>query len=214
MIAHLEVLGRKALLLLPRLGRLLGKDYYLAGGTGLALQAGHRRSEDLDFFIHAVALVLPDKERLKIRLRKLGTFEVRKEDAGTLHLYLGKVQVTFLAYRPKLIEPVLVIEQTRVASPVDIGLMELSAIVDRGSRKDFMDLAWIIRERKSLPDLISLTDRKFTGSHDFKIQVMKALTYFADAETEVSPVVLDPRYQWPPVKKFIQAEVKRMGSKF
>ena len=211
---HLEVLGKEAIRLLPILGKILGNRYYLAGGTALALQAGHRRSEDLDFFRLAEDGRLPGKERLKSGLRRLGKFVLEFEDEGTLHLAVHGVRVSLLAYRVPHLEPLVRAEGVGMAGPLDIGLMKLSAIIGRGTKRDFIDLAWIIREHYPLATLLKTLPRKFPEASAIVLIALKALVSFEQAEKSPDPVVLDPRYQWVPVRKFIVAEVKRIASQF
>ena len=212
MIVHREVLSARALRLLDRIGGILGPACYLAGGTGLALRAGHRKSEDLDFFRHEPGLVLRARDRLKHALTQAGRYRLLSEDEGTLHLVFGDVRVSVLAYRAPLLRKPDRIGAARVAHPVDIGLMKLSAIIGRGARKDFLDIACVLREHARLAALLRLAPAKFPESRDIVFLALKSLVYFADAEAEPDPVILRDEYRWSSVKAFLRIEVVRLSS--
>jgi hypothetical protein len=94
---HREALGRWQRLLLPRLAPLAREHgFYLAGGTGLALQVGHRRSVDFDWFREDP---IDDPLRLAADLRAPDfRFETDRVEKGTLHGRASGVRVSFLQY--------------------------------------------------------------------------------------------------------------------
>ncbi|MEK7477704.1 MAG: nucleotidyl transferase AbiEii/AbiGii toxin family protein [Candidatus Coatesbacteria bacterium] len=212
MTPHREVLSREAMRLLGSLGGILGPSYYLAGGTGLALQAGHRKSEDLAFFRHAPGLVLPARERLKRSLLEAGRYQILSEDEGTLHLAYGDTRVSLLASRPPLLRKAIRMDRALVADPVDIGLMKISAVIGRGAKKDFIDMACLLKEYVALAELLRLAPKKFPESREISFLALKALVYFADAEAEPDPVILKGEYRWSPVKAFLRSEVTKASS--
>jgi len=187
--------GHRALELLSSAGIL--QDFYLAGGTGLALHLGHRLSEDLDFFSPASV----DTLMLKQRLDDLGDFQLLEERWGTLHGIFQETKISFLYYRyPLLLSPV-VFNGCPVAAPEDIAPMKIEAIASRGSKKDFFDLYFITREIADLPHSLEFYRRKFTGLNFNLYHVLKSLTYFADAEKEKDPVLLR-RVSWSEIKDY------------
>lgn len=115
------------------------RGFYLGGGAALALHLGHRRSVDLDYFL---ASEMGDPLLLASELRR-GTpaFEITDTAPGTLHGHWSQVPVSFLEFRyPLLVPPLEWAEGAcRVASLDDLAAMKLSAIIQRGHRKDFLD---------------------------------------------------------------------------
>lgn len=190
--------------------RFGGGGYYLAGGTSLALQAGHRRSEDLDFFVQVPGLALPAPRELDAFLRAQPRCRIRAADRGTRHADADGVHLSFLATPYPLIRPLRRAGRARLAHPVDLGLMKLAAIIARGSRKDFMDLAWIVRHAASLRTLLKYAPKKFGPHAGFAALAFRALVYFDDAEREeTDPVTLSPDMRWDRVKRVIEDEVRR-----
>ncbi len=206
---HQDALPAKALALIPKLAAIGAiARFYLAGGTALALQRGHRLSVDLDFFSAEEALEERGRQSLKERLSRLKGFKVREEKEGTLHAVLEDVEVSFLRYHYPLLRRPRLWKRLRIASLHDIGLMKVGAIIGRGSRKDFRDLREIGREIP-LEKLLRLAPSKFPDSEDFLFQASKALVYFEDAEPQPDPRLLRPE-PWQEVKRYFTQEVPRV----
>jgi len=166
---------------------LAGSDFYLAGGTALAFQLGHRISVDLDF----MSATFEDPEDLLrlLRDRRL-KFETTLISKGTLYLDVDGVQVSFFAYRYPMLAPLIRPSDglLPLAHPDDIAAMKLAAITSRGSRKDFIDLWCLIREGCSLDSCLGLFRRKYS-SRDIG-HVIRSLTYFDDADLDPEPRML------------------------
>jgi len=185
------------------------RDFYLAGGTGLALLLNHRRSVDLDFFSRVNQLDVAGRRSLVARLRRLPGWRLLEAREGTIHGRVGGVRVSFFWYPEPLVKPLIRRRPLQVASLEDIGLMKLAAIIGRGSRKDFVDL-YAICQRRLLSRLLALGRRKFRDVRDFPMQAMKALTFFEDAERE--PVVMTSvPLSWERVRAFFSREVRLLA---
>ncbi len=198
------------------LGRLVAagatQDFYLAGGTGLALLLCHRRSVDLDFFSRTNRLAFEERRDLQARLRRLPRWSVMEAKDGTLHGRVGRTRISFFWYDAPLVRPLVRQGAARIASLEDIGLMKLGAVIGRGSRKDFVDL-YVICRRIPLQRLLALSPRKFTKSRDFTLQALKALVYFRDAERE--PVIITiPPVAWDRIKAFFMHEVRVLARRW
>jgi hypothetical protein len=112
---------------------------------------------------------------------------------GTLHGSINGVPTSFLAY-DRLRACARRREGFRIASLDDLACMKLSAIVDRGSKKDFVDVFALCREHRPLHELLQLYARRFRRADVG--HVMVALSYFADAEGTPMPRMLWP-VTWP-----------------
>ncbi len=182
----------------------LAKDFYLVGGTALAIQMGHRESIDLDWFGKGDF----DVKRLKEKLSDLGELRIEAEEESTLHASLDRVKVTFLSYSYPLIFPLIDFEGGFLADKRDIATMKLDAISSRGSKKDFVDLYFLLKEY-SLGELLGLFERKYRGIKYNQLHLIKSLTYFKDAEEEPLPKMIQ-KVSWEGVKSTIQREVKKL----
>lgn len=178
--------------------------FYLAGGTGLALHLGHRRSVDVDLF-SAEAFEPND---LIGYLRKRGTLSIVTTAPATLHVTFEDTKVSFLGYEYPVLDAYDAFNGVNVASPRDIACMKLSAIASRGTRRDFVDVYEIARIHR-LGELVDLFQRKFAEVQFSKVHLLKSLTYFADAEKEPMPDMLVP-VSWREIRRFFEREVPKL----
>ena len=183
----------------------LTDDWVLAGGTGLALQFGHRLSRDLEFFRQGPF----DSLELADALSRVGPVHVQGRSGGTLHLTISSMRVSFLATQRPLIYPGAVYRGLVVADPRDIAVMKVAAIGGRGSRRDFVDLYFLLRNGGSLESILALVRRRFAGLDLNEYHLLRSLVFFEDAETEPMPKMLR-RVAWPVIKRAIIAEVRRV----
>jgi len=115
------------------------EPFYLAGGTGLALQIGHRYSNDFDFFTDQNF----NNESIKQILASVGTFQLFQDKEGTVEGSVNNTRLSFFHYPYPLIDETIFVGRLELASILDIALMKLSALSSRGSRKDFVDLYFL-----------------------------------------------------------------------
>jgi hypothetical protein len=188
------------------------KDFYLAGGTGLALHLGHRFSVDLDFFSPDDAAVGPDQRdalrmllddpSLTITYDKDGTFVATWQGVG---LSFFRLPLYPLVQMPYLLEGV------PVATIPEIGAMKLAALIDRGTRKDMVDL-YCLLQIVTLEAIFEVAAVKYSRVRSFPVSAMRALAYFADAEALPMPRMLD-RTPWPKMRKFLERQAMEAGRK-
>jgi len=180
------------------------EGFYLAGGTGLALHFGHRRSIDLDLFREDAF----ESSVLRDRLRGLDGLARVALAAGTAHLTLHGVKVSFLHYPYPLIFPPRSYGRLTVADPRDIACMKIEAIANRGSRRDFVDL-YVAAAEFGLAQIFEWFTTKYAAVAYNRMHVMKALTYFRDAEDEPLPDLMIP-IDWSSVTRFFVSEAPRL----
>ena len=182
----------------------ISTQFYLAGGTALAIQLGHRKSIDLDFFSCDDFSI----EKLKKELSPLGEFVVIDQDQGTLNASLDGVKVSFLRYDYIQLYPYIVFENINLADERDIAAMKIDAASSRGSKKDFIDLYFLL-QKYSLAELIGFFEKKFTNIKYNKLHIFKSLVFFEDAEDEPMPIMLTD-VSWQKVKEKISQETLKL----
>lgn len=198
---------------LERLGEAgVAREFYLAGDTGLALSLHHRRSVDLDFFSQTNRLDFEGRRSLTARLEELPRWRLIEAKDGTVHGQVGQVRVSFFWYPQPLAKPLIRKGRIRIAAIEDIGLMKVGAIIGRGSRKDFVDL-YAICQQLPLSRLLVLGGRKFRRVRDFRLQALKALAFFDDAERE-PPLVIPASLAWSRVTAFFNREVRVLARRY
>ncbi len=179
-MVNLEILDTQRQSLLPKIVEV-GQGFYLAGGTALALQLGHRDSIDFDFFTTGDV----DTTSLwqQIETVFIGHhLQKTQEEKDTLSLVLdGDVRISFFGYHYPLLEPVIPANGLELASVLDIGCMKLSAITGRSTLKDYVDLYFIFK-KMNLATLLEASSKKFPTLD--QALILKSLVYFDDIEPE------------------------------
>jgi predicted nucleotidyltransferase component of viral defense system len=185
------------------------QDYYLAGGTALALQIGHRLSTDLDWFSTQRILLAAEREGIVRALGSEGQPHVVSEQDGMLYMRLWGTDVSFIYQQYILLRETVLYQGINLASPADIGLMKLAAINSRGARRDFVDL-YCLRNLISLDELLILAPQKYSTRPDFLAIAVRALSYFEDAEQQPMPQMYAPA-RWEDVKVYCQTAARNLA---
>jgi len=198
---HYETVDAATLDLLKKIMALpLFAPLRLVGGTAMALQTGHRKSVDLDFF---GALLLEDIE-LAETISSVGSVTWLNKSKNIKSLLVNGIKVDFVNYSYPWLAELLPEDGIRLASKKDIAAMKLAAITGRGAKKDFTDLYFLLKEF-SLATLLKFYEQKYADGSIF--MVLKSLIYFEDAENEEMPEMLTAA-PWELVKKNIIAHHK------
>lgn len=178
--------------------------FFLVGGTALALQLGHRVSIDLDLFTPEPF----DKDALTELMSNTFEFTVESEGPNILITYINDVKVDFVKMSYPILFPSKTEEGIRMLDLRDIAPMKLKAVTQRGSKKDFFDIFFLLT-LISIEEMLLLFKEKFRQHEVF--HVIKSLTYFEDAEAYPDPVVFDEKITWMMVKSEIQKAAKSLG---
>jgi len=200
---HLETIAPDTLSLLKRIQQLPEfSDTRLVGGTALALQMGHRISVDLDLFGE-----WPNDADLFAALKTVGS---TRKSSGTPNgnlqfFYVDGIKVDCVTYSefPWLDAPVIE-NEIRLASIRDIAAMKVNAITNRGTRKDFVDLAFLLNGNNTA-DIFQWYSMKYRDANP--ALALRSLSYFVDAEMQPMPRMLKP-FDWEAAKIRIQAAVR------
>lgn len=198
-----EILSPEAINVVESLSPHLG-IFYLAGGTGLALQLGHRRSDDLDFF--SDRMFNTDSILAKISADKVFFTEV-----GTVHCAVKGVRLSFLYYQIPLIQPLLLWRGIRIAHFKDIAAEKIKTISQRGSKKDFVDLYTVLKLKISIKDACDLFKERFKELDINYHHVLKSLIFFEDAEKEPIPFMFltGEDWKWDTIKSFFMNNINK-----
>ncbi|MFH0956059.1 MAG: nucleotidyl transferase AbiEii/AbiGii toxin family protein [Candidatus Falkowbacteria bacterium] len=205
---HTEVLPcrtKKALDFLSAKKWLKNSPWYLAGGTALAMQTGHRSSVDLDFFS-------PKKFNNNILLKhfnvKVWQTDINAE--GTIYGTLLDAKVSFIFY--PFFYPAkkpLNYGFIKILTPEDIAVMKIIAISQRGTKRDFFDLYWCSKNIAPLKTFILKLKTQYPSvAHDYH-HILTSLVYFADAETDPTPKI-NFKASWRQVKNFFNIEISKI----
>lgn len=171
------------------------KALRLVGGTALALQIGHRRSIDIDLF---GKLEADDFELVNI-LNNIGKTINLKNSKNIKIFMVNNVKVDIVNYPYEWVMPSVKMDNLQLASVEDIATMKLAAITGRGTKKDFIDLFFLLKTF-TLAEILNLYKKKFQDGSDFL--VLKSLSYYKDAEKDEFPDMMI-KTEWSFVKQII-----------
>lgn len=199
----------------PRQRKVLGKlavsrafDYYLAGGTALALQLGHRTSLDFDFYSKEKL----ESEKFATRLKQLfPSIKISHQTDDTFLAIATGVNISVFYYPYQLLRDLVNFPPVQLASLEDIAAMKIVALVQRARQRDFWDIYYLI-ETLGIASVITSAYRKYPWYEENNQIVLRALTYFEDADNdqEVARVtVFDKNIRWEDVKEKIRQEAKK-----
>ena len=202
---HIESVEPSTLELLKRIQALPAlAETRLVGGTALALQLGHRMSVDLDIFGHW------DLNRnLEAEFSKVGTTEKHSGavDAKLQFFDVAGVKIDCVTYDafPWLETPIEE-EGVRLAGISDIAAMKVNAITNRGTRKDFVDMTFLLRTN-TMKQIFKWYRQKYPTANP--ALAVRSLVYFVDAEEQPMPRMLVP-FDWEVAKDEIRAAVRSL----
>lgn len=210
---HYETLPRKTKKALDFLSKekwLKRSKWYLAGGTALALQTGNRKSFDLDFFTGKRNFDVKD---LMANFKDNTDWVAEIERKNTLYGKLLGAKVSFIAY-PFFIPKQKMLDhgEIQVIDPIDIAVMKITAVSQRGRKRDFFDLYWCAHNVEPLEQTIRRLPEQYPSvAHDYH-HILKSMLYFEDAESDPEPEIYF-KASWKTVKGFFRREIPIIGKK-
>ncbi|OHA23265.1 MAG: hypothetical protein A3G52_00695 [Candidatus Taylorbacteria bacterium RIFCSPLOWO2_12_FULL_43_20] len=178
--------------------------WYLAGGTALALQTGHRKSVDLDFFTIEKDFTATD---VLSHFVNVPSWKTEMDRKNTIYGSFEGAKVSFIAY-PFFVPKTEYVHfgSIRIIQPRDIAVMKIIAVSQRGRKRDFFDLYWTAHHLETLEETIRRLPEQYPSvAHDYH-HILKALVYFDDAESDPDPE-LNFNVDWKEVKSFFEKEI-------
>lgn len=180
------------------------QNFALVGGTALSLLFGHRLSVYLDLFSHEPF----ENSDVVSALEK--HFEGKFVNRSTnprfgIFGFINEVKIDIIRHPHPNIRPIETHEGIRMFSVQDIIAMKVQAILGRGKKKDFWDIAELL-QHFSVSDFIQFHREKFS-TQNLLITVPQAITFFADAEESEDPISFNNQ-TWQTVQAFINKKVR------
>ena len=197
---HAETLSKNTRIVLGKIAPIV-KQFYLAGGTALALEFGHRISVDLDFFSQdsfSVPVLIE-------KLNDLGDLKIEDQSEDTFNGSLDGVKISFFHYPYPLLFETKDYEGVSIADERDISAMKIQAISGRGSKKDFVDF-FVLLKKYSIKELLDFFHEKYKKFDYNLLHILKSLNYFFNADRDPNPEMLINDI-WKDMKKHIDKEV-------
>ena len=176
----------------------------LVGGTALALKFGHRKSIDLDLFVNEN---FKQKEIEMALEREFGSEFVYEPTKITFAVFcmIQSIKVDIVNHPHPILKPIELMEGISFYDNADISAMKINAILGRGNKKDFFDLAELLKHY-SLGQIMEWHKKKYPNQM-ILISIPNAITYFEDAEQSENPLSLNGE-TWESVKNSIKKAVR------
>lgn len=197
---HYETIDSNTLELLKKLQSIpCLEDVRLVGGTSLALQIGHRISVDLDLF----GQINTDSDELIESIKTVSNEVIVLKKSDNINIFtINGVKVDIVNYKYPWLRESLIEDGIRLASKDDIAAMKVNAIIGRGTKKDFIDMAFLLKEF-SLSDILRFYFHKYPEASIFLAS--KSLAYYDDAESDPMPYMFTED-TWEQMKKYIASK--------
>lgn len=205
---HYKCLPPNTYSLLKKLDKIASTyELVLAGGTGLALQIGHRLSVDLDYFTQKNF----STDKIFQELKQLGLNpSIIEESAGSITVLAEGTKLSIFHYPYPFIEEHKNADGSSVAGIIDIASMKIIAISQRGAKRDFFDLYFILQ---TIPfwKIAENMIKRFGQERINPLHIGKSLVFFDDAEEDPDPNFIgQDNPTWNIVKKFFRKNVQQM----
>lgn len=174
----------------------LPKSSYLAGGTAIALQIGHRKSFDLDFFTKSEF----NEIQWEQKFIKIWDFHTLQRDWQTITGQIKDIKLSIFYYKYKLIDKPTKFGSNFIASLADLAAMKLDTVISRGTKRDFIDI-YFLAKKFGLTKLFEFYQEKYRNFEEREIMIKKSLIYFKEADKDEMPNML-VNIKWNDVKNF------------
>lgn len=202
---HPEALNKNCQEIFPKLSSFAG--FYLAGGTALALQIGHRISVDFDLFStkEIPANLLDQVKKVFINDKLV----VLVNNPDELTVLVKEVKVSFICYPFQVLSDLVDYQGIKLLSLKDIAASKAYAVGRRGNYKDYVDLYFILSQKHiSLDEIIELSDKKYQDEFNSRL-FLEQLTYLQDiGDTNI--IFLKEKIDKSQIKNFLEAEIKKV----
>lgn len=202
----LSILDEKRKKLIKDLSFVKDEGFYLAGGTALALQIDHRFSYDFDFYNRKK---FDSQDLLQELETNFDDIDLIQTSEQTIMTNVRDIEVSFFHYPYQLVNSLVRSEDIPpLASIQDIAAMKVIAIIQRGTRRDFIDIYFLIKEME-LKEIIETCQEKYPSFNPHV--ALKSLTYFEDAEQRERKIKLqkEKKLAWDQVKNYLQEQVEK-----
>lgn len=170
-------------------------NFYLSGGTALALQIGHRESVDFDFFSQSDF----DPEEILSILKRDFAIEDLAIAQGTLNCSINGIKLQFLCYPYNLLQNFIDWNRINLSSIIDIACTKMITVSSRGSKKDYIDIFFLLKQY-TLEEVFEAMNKKYKNIDFNKVHILKSLTSFEEADSQPTPRMHET-INWNIIKK-------------
>jgi hypothetical protein len=193
-----EILDSNQYQLLPLI-ESFKKEFYLVGGTAIALQSGHRRSIDFDLF--KTKSFNRKKIISQIENQRLA-YKLIYHESDQLHISVNNVKLTFFEYGFEIPHPVWFEKIISMPTLVDLAAMKAYALGRRAKWKDYVDLYWLLKNVYTLKEICIRAEQLFGGLFSEKL-FRQQLCYFKDINFDEEIIYIKEEIPKETIEKFL-----------
>ena len=201
---HREILNPNQIDLLPLISSFK-REYYLVGGTAIALYLGHRRSIDFDLFKYST--INHTRNLGKIKDFRF-SYNIKRRVVEQMNMDIHDVKVTFFQYPFDIQAKTMFDNIIKLPSLLDLAAMKSYALGRRAKWKDYVDLYFILTTHFSIEE-VSQRAHEIFGDLFLEKQFRAQLTYFDDINYTEEVEYIIPN---PPSEKEIKDELIRIAT--
>ena len=162
------------------------KEYYLVGGTAIALHIGHRQSIDFDLFTNSKV----KRKSIKYILAENDIqYTVLHEAYDQIHILISDVKITFFNYPYKIEHKKKFEEIINIPDLIDLAAMKAYALGGRAKWKDYVDLYFILKDYHSINEIATRARGIYKETFNSKL-FKQQLAYFKDIDYSEEVVYL------------------------
>lgn len=174
--------------------------WFVIGGQAVRCFCPYRPSRDVDFGVTSPG----DLDDLVQQLQHCGRVEIAERSVDTVHLRFDGIDVSIFVLA--MLSPFV---SDRRLSVTGLLATKLHAILDRGTRRDFFDL-YVTLHRHALGIAECLAAMRHVYQQEINEPLLlRALTFFDDAEREAKLPGEGPD-DWATVKEFFWSRVGQL----
>ena len=174
---HKEILNENQIELLPLIGEFK-REYYLVGGTAIALYLGHRRSIDYDLFKFSALNRKKNLDKIQsLGFKPIVTWNV----ADQMNLIVNEVKLTFFQYPFQIKSNNVFDGIVRIPDLLDLAAMKAYALGRRSKWKDYVDLYFLLNDKFTLGEISNRATEIYGDLFSDKL-FRSQLSYFEDVD--------------------------------
>ena len=182
-------------------------EFYLVGGTALALQIGHRISVDFDLFS---AKEIPPTLLPKIK-RVFKEFKIKTviNHSEQLSVMVNETKLDFVKYNFPLILKLIKFEEVKILPAAEIAATKAYVLNHRGTLKDYVDLYFVLKNKyTTLEKIKKIAEKKYNDEFNFRL-FLEQLVYLEDVK-DIEIQFLRKPISKEQMAKFFQEEIKKI----
>jgi hypothetical protein len=174
---HKEVLNENQLQLLPLMSEFK-REFFLVGGTAIALHIGHRRSIDFDLFKEKKLNIKKILEKLDGRSNE---YIITRRVSEQLNLVINNVKLTFFQFPYTIISDIAFEKIFKMPDLLSLAAMKAFALGRRAKWKDYVDLYFILKDHFSLIQIAQKANSLFKDQFSEKL-FRAQISFFDDID--------------------------------